>query len=83
MEILQDVVGFLLELIKSIRAATSEHFLIGVRISPKIEKAGIYLEDSLELAKILCQTEIDMLHIGVMLGCIRKSRMRRQRGKRY
>ena len=41
----------MLELIKSIRAATSEHFLIGVRISPKIEKEGIYLEDSLELAR--------------------------------
>ncbi len=61
-----DIAGrsrFLLELITSIRAATSDNFLIGVRISPKIEKAGIYLEDSLELAKILCQTDIDMLHI--------------------
>ena len=41
-----DIAGrsrFLLELIKSIRAATSEHFLIGVRISPKIEKAGFIL----------------------------------------
>ena len=54
---------FLLELIKSIRAATSERFLIAVRISPIIEKAGIYLEDSLVLAQILCSAEIDMLHI--------------------
>ena len=54
---------FLLELIKSIRAATSERFLIAVRISPIIEKAGIYLEDSLVLAQTLCSAEIDMLHI--------------------
>ena len=54
---------FLLELIKSIRAATGERFLIAVRISPIIEKAGIYLEDSLALAQILCGVEIDMLHI--------------------
>ena len=54
---------FLLELIKSIRAATGENFLIAVRISPIIEKAGIYLEDSLALAQILCGAEIDMLHI--------------------
>lgn len=54
---------FLLELIKSIRAATGERFLIAVRISPIIEKAGICLEDSLALAQILCGVEIDMLHI--------------------
>ena len=54
---------FLREIIKSIRAVTGENFLIAVRISPIIEKAGIYLEDSLELARSLCQMEIDMLHI--------------------
>ena len=54
---------FLREIIKSIRGATNENFLIAVRISPKIEKAGIYLEDSLALAKQLCEMEIDMLHI--------------------
>ena len=54
---------FLLEIINSIRAATNDQFLIAVRISPIIEKAGIYLDDSLKLAQILCSTEIDMLHI--------------------
>ena len=54
---------FLREIIKSIRNATSENFLVAVRISPIIEKAGIYLNDSLELAKELCKMEIDMLHI--------------------
>ena len=54
---------FLSEIIRSVRSAVGEDFLIAVRISPIIEKAGIYLEDSLELAKIICELEIDMLHI--------------------
>ena len=54
---------FLREIINSIRNATGENFLLAVRISPIIEKAGIYLDDSLELAKELCKLEIDMLHI--------------------
>ena len=61
-----DIVGirrFLTEIIRSVRSAVGEDFLIAVRISPIIEKAGIYLEDSLELAKIISEMEIDMLHI--------------------
>jgi 2,4-dienoyl-CoA reductase-like NADH-dependent reductase (Old Yellow Enzyme family) len=61
-----DITGrsrFLSEIIRSVRSAVGEDFLITVRISPIIEKAGIYLHDSLELAKIICQLEIDMLHI--------------------
>ena len=61
-----DIVGnsrFLPEIIRSVRSAVGEDFLIAVRISPIIEKAGIYLEDSLELAKIISEMEIDMLHI--------------------
>ena len=54
---------FLKEIINSIRKATNKNFLIAVRISPIIEKAGIYLKDSLELARSLCQMDIDMLHI--------------------
>ncbi len=54
---------FLREIIESIRKATNPNFLIAVRISPIIEKAGIYLNESLELARILCEMDIDMLHI--------------------
>ena len=54
---------FLREIIKLIRERTDPNFLIAVRISPIIEKAGIYLDDSLELAKILSKLEIDILHI--------------------
>lgn len=61
-----DIIGrskFLREIILSIREKTTDNFLIAVRISPIIEKAGIYLEDSLELARILSDMDIDMLHI--------------------
>jgi 2,4-dienoyl-CoA reductase-like NADH-dependent reductase (Old Yellow Enzyme family) len=61
-----DIIGrsrFLTEIIRSVRSAVGEDFLIAVRISPIIEKAGIYLEDSLELAKIICEMKIDLLHI--------------------
>ena len=61
-----DIVGrsrFLTEIIRSVRGAVGKDFLIAVRISPIIEKAGIYLEDSLELVKIISEMEIDMLHI--------------------
>ena len=61
-----DIVGrsrFLTEIIRSVRSAVGKDFLIAVRISPIIEKAGIYLHDSLELAKIICEMEIDLLHI--------------------
>ena len=50
-----DIAGrsrFLTEIIRSVRSAVGEDFLIAVRISPIIEKAGIYLHDSLELAKL-------------------------------
>ena len=54
---------FLRKIIESIRRVTNPNFLIAVRISPIIEKVGLYLEDSLQLAGILCDMEIDMLHI--------------------
>jgi 2,4-dienoyl-CoA reductase-like NADH-dependent reductase (Old Yellow Enzyme family) len=54
---------FLREIITSIRTITKKDFLISVRISPIIENIGIYLEDSLKLSKILCNMEIDMLHL--------------------
>jgi len=54
---------FLREIIKSIRFATGPEFLISVRISPIIENVGVYLEDSLNLASMLSQMEIDMIHI--------------------
>jgi 2,4-dienoyl-CoA reductase-like NADH-dependent reductase (Old Yellow Enzyme family) len=54
---------FLREIIESIRKVTDPKFLIAVRISPIIEKSGINLHESLELTRILCEMEIDMLHI--------------------
>ena len=54
---------FLREIIKSIRIATGDQFLISVRISPQIESIGITLKESLSLASLLSKTSIDMLHI--------------------
>jgi len=54
---------FLRKIIESIRQKTNPEFLVVVRISPIIEKAGIHLQDSLDLAKLLSELEIDMLHI--------------------
>ena len=61
-----DITGrsrFLTEIVASVRAAVGAQFLISVRMSPVIESIGITLEDSLELAKILSKTEMDMLHV--------------------
>ena len=54
---------FLRDIITSVRQATGPDFIIAVRISPVIAKAGIFLHESLELAQILCTMDIDMLHI--------------------
>ena len=61
-----DIMGrskFLRDMITSVREATGSDFIIAVRISPIIEKAGIFLDESLQLAEILSTMDIDMLHI--------------------
>ncbi|MAA77779.1 MAG: oxidoreductase [Deltaproteobacteria bacterium] len=54
---------FLTQIIASVRKAVGDQFLLSVRISPVIESIGIALEDSLELARMLSSTELDMLHV--------------------
>jgi 2,4-dienoyl-CoA reductase-like NADH-dependent reductase (Old Yellow Enzyme family) len=54
---------FLWAIIDAIRAITSPDFLIFVRISPVIEKMGIHLDESLQLAKDLAKAKVDGLHI--------------------
>ena len=54
---------FLVEIIRSIKSSVSTDFLIGVRISPEIDKIGIKLHDSIALAKILRDECIDFLHL--------------------
>ena len=54
---------FLFAIIEAIRARTTPDFLVFVRISPLIEKMGIYLEDSLRLAQDLARANVDGLHI--------------------
>jgi len=54
---------FLNAIIDSIRRATHEKFLIGVRFSPVIRSIGITIEDSIEVVQRLAKMDIDMLHI--------------------
>ena len=54
---------FLWAIIESVRARTTPEFLIFVRISPLIEKMGIHLADSLQLAQDLVEMDVDGLHI--------------------
>ncbi len=60
---LQNRARFLLKIIERIRQLTSESFLLGVRISPEYNQIGILLEDSLDLADLLSESEIDFLHV--------------------
>ena len=54
---------FLMRIIEAVRIRTSPEFLVVVRISPEIADLGIQIDDSLELARRLSDTEIDALHI--------------------
>ena len=54
---------FLWAIIEAVRARTSPNFLVFVRISPLIEKMGIHLEESLQLAQDLVKADVDGLHI--------------------
>ena len=50
-------------IISEIKKVVTESFIVGVRISPEIKELGIYLNDSLKLAKILSKTGIDFIHL--------------------
>ena len=54
---------FLVRIIQAVRERTSPNFLVVVRISPEIADLGIHLDESLELARRLVDSEIDALHI--------------------
>ena len=54
---------FLLEIFRSIKNVLPESFIIGVRISPEIERIGIVLDDSIKLCSILTDEGIDFIHL--------------------
>ncbi len=54
---------FLREIIESVRRETSVDFLVSVRISPEIPTIGVSLSDSIKLARMLTEMEVDILHI--------------------
>jgi len=53
----------LVEIYRSIKESVPDNFLVGVRISPEIEDLGIFLEDSLQLAEILQNEQVDFIHL--------------------
>ena len=54
---------FLMKIIEAVRKRTKPSFTVVVRISPEILDLGIHLDESLELARRLVETDIDALHI--------------------
>ena len=54
---------FLLEIFRSIKNVVPESFIVGVRISPEIERMGINLDDSINLCSILSDEGIDFIHL--------------------
>ena len=54
---------FLMKIINEIKKSVPESFIVGVRISPEINDMGIFLADSLKLAKILTKIGIDFIHL--------------------
>ena len=54
---------FLIEIFRSIKENVPDSFIIGTRISPEIEKLGINLNDSINLAGFLRDEGVDFLHL--------------------
>jgi len=51
------------KIIRSIKNNVPEPFIIGVRISPEIKEIGIKLDDSIRLACLLRDEDIDYIHL--------------------
>ena len=60
---LQERALFLKQIVETVRAKTSEKFLVGVRLSPTIRDLGITLEESLQVAKWCADWNLDFLHV--------------------
>lgn len=55
---------FLKEILRAVKAATSDRFVVGVRISPEYESMGVDLDESLEVAEWIA-AEADFLHVSL------------------
>ena len=51
------------DIISSIKNNVPDSFILGIRISPEIDELGIYLNESIELVKILNNLGVDFIHI--------------------
>lgn len=56
---------FLRTLVTAIRAATGPNLIIGVRLSPKDERHGIYLDETATIAGLLAEDGVDYLHLSL------------------
>jgi 2,4-dienoyl-CoA reductase-like NADH-dependent reductase (Old Yellow Enzyme family) len=56
---------FLRTLITAIRDVTGPNLIIGVRLTPKDERHGIYLDETAAIADLLAQDGIDYLHLSL------------------
>lgn len=58
---------FLREALRAVRAAVPSSFVVGVRLSPEDfgQAKGLDLDESLEVARWLCEDGIDFLHISL------------------
>ena len=54
---------FAREVVKAVRAATPEAFLVGIRISPELAEQGVEFEDALQVARWLADDGVDFLHV--------------------
>jgi 2,4-dienoyl-CoA reductase-like NADH-dependent reductase (Old Yellow Enzyme family) len=51
------------EIAKAVRKAVPDRFLVGVRLSPEDQGNGIDLDESIQVARGLCDDGVDFLHL--------------------
>jgi 2,4-dienoyl-CoA reductase-like NADH-dependent reductase (Old Yellow Enzyme family) len=65
--VLQERARFVREIMRSVRAAVPEHFIVGVRLSPEDHgnAVGLDLDESLQVARWLCADGADFIHLSL------------------
>ena len=56
---------FLRELVRAVRAATGDDFIVGVRLSPEDERHGIFLAETADVGAALAHDGVDYLHLSL------------------
>ena len=65
--IIENRARFLLETLRAVRKEVSKSFMVNVRISPvdNINQTGLYLSDSVQVAKWLAENGADVVHLSL------------------